>query len=31
MVNYSDVLAAYSKVTKYKNPAIGNRGSGLAI
>jgi len=22
MVNYSDVLAAYSRVTKYKNPTL---------
>ena len=28
MVNYSDVLAAYSKVTKYKNPAIGGQAIG---
>jgi len=25
MVNYSNVVAAYSKVTKYKNPAIGGQ------
>ncbi len=30
MVNYSDILAAYSKVTKYKNSTLLQRSGTLS-